>query len=61
MRPPFGNRDVDEVVAPCPLKRPEKPLHWVEIELVGEDGEPIPWEEYLLVLPDGERIKTTPT
>lgn len=31
----------------------EKHLHWIEIELVGEDGKPIPDEEYKVVLPDG--------
>lgn len=28
-------------------------LHWIEIELIGEDGEPIPNEKYKIILPDG--------
>lgn len=28
-------------------------LHWIEIELVGEDDKPIPDEKYKVVLPDG--------
>jgi hypothetical protein len=31
----------------------EKHLHWIEIELVGEDDKPIPNEKYKVVLPDG--------
>lgn len=31
----------------------EKHLHWIEIELVGEDNKPIPNEKYKIVLPDG--------
>lgn len=31
----------------------EKHLHWIEIELVGEDGQPIPDEKYQVFLPDG--------
>lgn len=27
--------------------------HWIEIELVGEDGQPIPNEKYKVLLPDG--------
>jgi hypothetical protein len=38
-------------VAMCPPH--PKPVHWIEIELVGEDDQPIPWEEYLVTLPDG--------
>ena len=31
----------------------EPHLHWIEIELVGEDNKPIPDEEYKVVLPGG--------
>lgn len=34
------------------LKR-EKHLHWMEIELLGEDDQPIPDEKYKVILPDG--------
>ena len=33
----------------------EKETHWVEIQLLGEDGQPIPQEEFLVELPDGKR------
>ena len=32
----------------------EDKTSWIEIEMVGEDDEPIPGEKYLIVLPDGE-------
>ncbi len=32
----------------------EKKTSWIEIELVGEDDEPIPGEKYRIVLPDGK-------
>jgi len=31
--------------------------YWIEIELVGEDGQPIPGEEYQVVLPTQEIVK----
>jgi len=31
----------------------EKHLHWIEIELVGDDDKPIPNKKYKVVLPDG--------
>ena len=55
----FGNREVGAVVQACPLRKEsadpiKKPEHWIAIELVGEDNQPIPWEEYKIVLPNGE-------
>jgi hypothetical protein len=41
-----------DVVEPCPLRKPGP--HWIEIELLGEDGSPVPWERYRITLPDGE-------
>lgn len=38
------------IVASCPLR--ERPPHWIEIELVGEDGQPIAWERYEITTPD---------
>ncbi|MHC4248399.1 MAG: hypothetical protein ACYS9X_04660 [Planctomycetota bacterium] len=32
----------------------EKKTSWIEIEMVGEDDEPIPGEKYRIILPDGE-------
>ena len=31
-----------------------QPTHWIEIRLIGEDGNPIPEEEYRIHLPSGE-------
>ncbi len=36
-----------------PHKEEQEDLHWIEIELVGEDDEPIPGEYYKITLPDG--------
>jgi uncharacterized protein (DUF2345 family) len=33
------------------------PLHWIEVELVGEDGSPIANERCEITLPDGEVVK----
>lgn len=42
----------DDIVKPCPLNSVKK-LHWIEIELIGEDDQPVPWERYEVTLPDG--------
>jgi hypothetical protein len=39
---------VDAVVAACPFAS-----HWVEIELVGDDGAPVADAAYAIELPDG--------
>jgi hypothetical protein len=46
-------------VQPCPrpAERPPDPIHWLEIELVGEDDRPVGWEEYAVELPDGTRAE----
>jgi len=31
----------------------ERHLHWIEIELIGEDGKPVPHEKYEVKLSDG--------
>ena len=31
-----------------------KKSHWIEIELVDQDGNPLPGEAYRIILPDGE-------
>lgn len=41
--------------APTHEPDPEK-KHWIEIELIGEDGQPIAGEPYRIVLPDGTTI-----
>ncbi|HEU0120511.1 MAG TPA: hypothetical protein VFQ91_08305 [Bryobacteraceae bacterium] len=52
----FSSLPPDAVVLPCPLS-PSVPAHWIEIELVGEDGNPIPWERFRLVLPGGDIVE----
>jgi hypothetical protein len=37
----------------------QEDVSWIEIELVGEDGEPIPGERYRVKLPDGSVDKGT--
>ena len=49
----FCDRPVGATVISCPVESPARQVWWVEIELVGEDDQPIPWEEYKVVLPDG--------
>jgi hypothetical protein len=39
----------ESLIAPCPLK-----TAWIEIVLLGEDGQGIADEAYVLELPDGE-------
>jgi type VI secretion system secreted protein VgrG len=34
----------------------EGKTHWIEIELVDEDGKPVPGEEYQVTLPDGSTV-----
>jgi hypothetical protein len=36
-------------------KAAEKETYWVEIALIGEDGQPIPGEEFVVELPGGKR------
>jgi hypothetical protein len=52
---PFSGKPVGSAVQPCPLK--DKPVHWIEIELVGEDDMPIPWVAYKIRLPDATEAK----
>ena len=54
----FSDRETGQVVQPCPLKDPPpKPKHWIEIQLVGEDGSPMPWFEYEVTLPAGTKVR----
>jgi hypothetical protein len=41
--------DAASAVQPCPL-----PKHWIEIELIGEDGKGVPDQAYVIVAPDGK-------
>jgi hypothetical protein len=52
-----NERAFDDVVQPCPLQKKEtSPVHWIEIELVGEDDSPIPFQPYEIRLPNGEIV-----
>jgi hypothetical protein len=56
----FSNSAVGSPVVPCPLAESSpkpKPVHWIEIQLIGEDGSPVPWEEYAITLPDGNKVR----
>ena len=44
----------DGLVKPCPLNTP---THWLEIELVDEDGVAVADEEFRVVLPSGEAVR----
>jgi hypothetical protein len=52
----FADAPVGSVVQPCPFANKEA-IHWIEIELIGEDDKPIPWERYKVVLPDGRIVE----
>jgi type VI secretion system secreted protein VgrG len=52
----FGTNEIGSVVAPCPATT-VKPIHWIEIVLVGEDMKPIPSMEYRVELPTGEIVR----
>jgi hypothetical protein len=41
----------------APLLSQHDRLHWIEIELLGEDDQPIPFEAYQLKLPDGTEVE----
>lgn len=47
--------------APKPFRPAHDPVetHWIEIELVGEDDEPIPGEAYEITMPDGSVVSGT--
>jgi hypothetical protein len=53
---PAGQQAQAEKPAPAkagPKKGQEKPVYFLEFELVGEDGKGIPLEKYRVTLPDG--------
>ena len=54
---PAAQQETSTPIANPPVAKPavEKETHWVEIQLLGEDGQPIPQEEFLVELPDGKR------
>ena len=48
----FSDAPVGGPVMPCP----NKPPHWVEIQLEDQDGHRVPNEEFLLITPDGTPV-----
>jgi hypothetical protein len=52
----FGTNDVGDPVQLCPSSPPQQ-VYWLEIEMMGEDDEPIPFTEYQVVTPGGKPIK----
>jgi hypothetical protein len=51
---PFSDSPAGSVVQSCPLRENPKPVHWIEIQLIGEDNKPIPWMEYKIELASGD-------
>ena len=49
----FGSREVGSAVLVCSEEANVRPVHWIEIRLLGEDDSPIPNEAYRIELPDG--------
>ena len=47
--------NVGSAALPCSKRKraPAPPTHWIEIELVDEDGDPCPGEKYIVTCPDG--------
>lgn len=51
--PPGPGHSPAGTIQPCPSP---PAVHWIEIELLGEDGSPIPGEQYRIVLPNGSVV-----
>lgn len=49
----FGNATPGDPVQPCP----PPPQHWIEIQLLDSDGDPVPNEEYVVTLTDGSNAQ----
>jgi hypothetical protein len=52
----FTTTEVGTAVQPCQSGPEPTPSHWIELEMIGEDDQPIPWEEYEVTLPGGEKV-----
>jgi hypothetical protein len=50
----FANTPAGGAVQPCPNQPPK---HWLEIELVDSDGQPVASEEYKVTLVDGSVVR----
>jgi hypothetical protein len=55
----FSTNEIGSAVVPCPQPAGDaaRPVTWIGIEMVGEDGQPICWEEYSITLPTGEVVR----
>jgi hypothetical protein len=56
----FNDQPVGSAVQSCPQAQstPQpKPVHWIEIQLVGLDARPVSWEEYEITLPTGAKVR----
>ena len=42
---------------PRPGQEADEQVHWIEIEMVGEDDQPISGEEYEIKLPNGDTVQ----
>ncbi|MBL8241362.1 MAG: hypothetical protein JNM66_28315 [Bryobacterales bacterium] len=51
----MSDTQLGAAVLPCPVA--PKPVHWLELELIGEDGKPIPFAQYRVRLPDGALVE----
>ena len=61
MKPEFSEDYVNSPVRSCPPAEDQRAMeegsHWIEIQLLGEDDQPVPWEEYSIVLPSGRELR----
>jgi hypothetical protein len=49
---------MSSAIITCPQKSTSSQrVHWIEIELVGEDNSPVPWEPYRITLPNGDVVR----
>lgn len=57
----FGAEPVGSAVQPCSQQTTTtttpKPVHWIEIQLLGADNRPVTWEEYEITLPSGAKVR----
>lgn len=51
----FSELPPGATVMPCGPAQ-HRSLHWIEIQLVGDDESPVPWERYTVRLPDGRLV-----
>jgi len=52
----YGSVQVKPFKPPSDDEEDSEEKHWIEIELVDEEGNPVPGEEYEIKMPDGETV-----